>query len=59
MTLRQACKVECIGMTRLYDLVKDDKLHIYKDGKRSSIAAQQLYDRYVQRLEAPEGSQAA
>lgn len=57
--LRQACKVEGIGMTKLYELVQDGKLCIYKNGKRSSVAAQQLYDRYVQRLEASESPRAA
>jgi excisionase family DNA binding protein len=50
--LRQACKVEGVGLTKLYELVRDGKLHLYKNGKRSSIPAQELYDRYVQRLEA-------
>jgi hypothetical protein len=57
--LRRACKVEDVGMTKLYEFVRDGKLHIYKNGKRSSITAQELYDRYVQRLEASEGSKAA
>jgi hypothetical protein len=57
--LRQACKVEGVGMTRLYEFVQAGKIHIFKNGKRSSISAQQLYTRYAQRIEAAEGSQAA
>jgi hypothetical protein len=53
---RRAGKVDVSGTTRMYELVQAGKLTIIKNGNRSLIPAQQLYDRYLQRLEELENS---
>jgi hypothetical protein len=60
VSVRRSCEISNVGLTKLYELVDKGEISIVKDGRRSNIPVQQLYDRYKRLLEASsEGSQAA
>ena len=56
---KRACQIANIGPTKMYELVGQGEFSIVKDGKSSSIPAEQLYSRYVRLLQSSEGSKAA
>jgi hypothetical protein len=56
---KRACQIANVGPTKMYELIGQGEFSIVKDGKRSSIPAEQLYSRYVRLLQSSEGSKAA
>jgi hypothetical protein len=52
VSIKRSCQIANMGVTKLYDLVGKGEISIVKDGRRSNIPAQQLYDRYRRLIEA-------
>jgi hypothetical protein len=56
---KRACQIANVGPTKMYEFVGQGEFSIVKDGKSSSIPAEQLYGRYVRLLQSADGSRAA
>lgn len=41
-SIAEACRVTSLGRTRIYELVKEEKLHLVKLGRRSLITAESI-----------------